>query len=196
MPLLWKGRVLQLKGNTHRWEYDYSDRRVRTYSRNQDPKFYFLHEYCCAPNDFIESLEPTKPDVAAALRFAQRNARYWLGLITFEEGDYPVALHHFDARTLKAAPDGPWTHGARYNLARTHEAIADSIGNLLEQDKSAQTIELPAVLVSLFDGRTAVTTDELSRVEADHLRVAKALYENDKSPQRRGNRLRGKWLAR
>ena len=67
---------------------------------------------------------------------------------------------------------------------------------MLEQEKSAQKFELPAVLVPLFDGKTAVTTDELADVKAEHIRAAKTLYDEDKSPQRHGNRLRAKWLAR
>jgi len=193
VPLLWKGRVLQLKGNTYRWEYDFNDRRVRTYSRFQDPKVYYLNEYCCPPNEFIAAIEPSKPEVATAFRFAQRNARYWLGLITYEEGDYPVALNHFEARTLKAAPEGPWKHGAHYNLARTHEEIARSLRQLREA-QSAGPIELPTVLAGLFDGKTTATADELTRKEAEHVRAAKSLYEEDDSPQRHGNRLRGKWL--
>ena len=195
VPLLWKGRVVQLKGNTHRWEYDFADKRVRTYTRFQDPKVYFLTEHCCPPSDVIKAIEQNKPTVAAALRFAQRNARYWLGLITFEEGDYPAALNHFEARTLKAAPDGPWTHGARYNLARTHEAIGQSLRRLRESSKGpTDPIEVPTVLLSLFDDKTSVKPDELARVEAQHIQKAKTLYEADDSPQQHGNRLRAKLI--
>jgi hypothetical protein len=195
VPLLWKGRVVQLKGDTHRWEYDYADKRVRTYTRFQDPKVYFLTEHCCPPNEVIKTIEETRPTVAAALRFAQRNARYWLGLITFEEGDYPAALNHFEARTLKAAPDGPWTHGARYNLARTREAIAQSLGDLRAANKDpAGPIEVPTLLLELFDQKTSVKPDGVARVEAEHRQKAKALYESDTSAQKHGNRLRGRVL--
>lgn len=73
---------------------------------------------------------------APLLRRASQDASYWLGLISFELGlvdsqrhDDETALRHcavaidyFRTRTLAASPDGPWTHGAHYNLARCYEA--------------------------------------------------------------------------
>jgi tetratricopeptide (TPR) repeat protein len=54
---------------------------------------------------------------------SKQHASYWLGLIHFDSGDYDVAIDYFQIRTLAANPDGPWTHGARYNLGRSYEAI-------------------------------------------------------------------------
>lgn len=56
------------------------------------------------------------------LRQARRNAAYWLGTIAQQRGDYDAAIDYFAERTLEAEPDGPWTHGATYNLARCYEA--------------------------------------------------------------------------
>jgi tetratricopeptide (TPR) repeat protein len=53
---------------------------------------------------------------------AKRYASYWLGLIAWEGKDYRSAIDYFARRTLAASPNGPWTPGARYNLARTYEA--------------------------------------------------------------------------
>jgi hypothetical protein len=77
-------------------------------------------------------------------RRAKQDASYWLGLLNFDlalialdqqdtdQNDpdsaaehYRTALDYLRTRTLKASPDGPWTHGAYYNLARTHEATGD-----------------------------------------------------------------------
>jgi len=68
----------------------------------------------------------------AARRQAKRSASYWLGLSVFEEclrtahlhaeADYTPAIQWFAERTLEASPDGPWTRGATYNLARAYEA--------------------------------------------------------------------------
>jgi hypothetical protein len=76
------------------------------------------------------------------------SASYWLGQIAYDSGDYEVAANYFQKRTLDAAPDGPWAQGARYNLARSHEAVGftqdnpemlDSARQLyLEDDKSPQ----------------------------------------------------------
>jgi hypothetical protein len=55
----------------------------------------------------------------------KQDASYWLGLIVYQRGNYPAAVEYFGPRTLEFMPDGPWTDGARYNLARTFEAIGD-----------------------------------------------------------------------
>jgi hypothetical protein len=68
------------------------------------------------------------------LTAAKRNASYWLGVVAFERAKYGPAIEHFRKRTLEATPSGPWTYGARYNLARTYEA----------QGKLAEAIELYA----------------------------------------------------
>jgi hypothetical protein len=46
-----------------------------------------------------------------------------------------VAIDYFQDRTLEDSPDGPWTYGARYNLARTYEAQAAELTD--EPDEAA-----------------------------------------------------------
>lgn len=60
-----------------------------------------------------------------AISDVKQDASYWLGLVTFEEGDYKAAIDHLQKRTLEAWPDGPWSSGARYNLARAYEATGN-----------------------------------------------------------------------
>ena len=50
-------------------------------------------------------------------------ASYWSGLMAYEQGNYPSAAYYLLNKTIDAYPDGPWTTGARYNLARTYEAL-------------------------------------------------------------------------
>lgn len=50
------------------------------------------------------------------------DASYWLGLIAFERGNWASATDYLQRRTLAAVPEGLWSPGARYNLARTYEA--------------------------------------------------------------------------
>jgi tetratricopeptide (TPR) repeat protein len=57
---------------------------------------------------------------------AKQHASYWLGLVQYEEGDFAAAASWFKERTLELYPDGNWTPGARYNLARTYEALGDT----------------------------------------------------------------------
>ena len=46
----------------------------------------------------------------------KHDASYWLGLIAFEQGNYPSAIDYFTKRTLDAVPDSPWTPAATYNV--------------------------------------------------------------------------------
>jgi tetratricopeptide (TPR) repeat protein len=63
----------------------------------------------------------------ALIRRAKQDASYWLGLAAFERELYDTALDYFNERTLAATPDGPWTHGAYYNLGRTYEALGQIV---------------------------------------------------------------------
>jgi hypothetical protein len=67
-------------------------------------------------------------------------ASYWLGLIHYETGRYDVADDWFKVRTLETGEKNPWIPGARYNLARTYEALGDlrSARETLLLDDSAQ----------------------------------------------------------
>ena len=80
---------------------------------------------------------------------AKQDASYFLGLIHFEKGNYDVASKWFTTRTLDAYPDGPWTDGARCNLARCNEAM----GNLEEARRLYQIDESPQRHGSLLRAR-------------------------------------------
>lgn len=53
-------------------------------------------------------------------------ASYWLGLIAAHQNNYKSAQDYLEVRTLKYAPQGPWVHGAVYNLGRVLEAAGDA----------------------------------------------------------------------
>jgi tetratricopeptide (TPR) repeat protein len=76
----------------------------------------------------------------AHLQAAKQSSSYWLGLVAFERGNYEAAIDYLLTRTLLAAPDGPWTAGARYNLARAYEALGqtDEAIRYYRADLSAQ----------------------------------------------------------
>jgi tetratricopeptide (TPR) repeat protein len=72
---------------------------------------------------------------------SKRTATYWLGLCHYDGDNYRSAISFFEQRTLEATPDGPWTFGARYNLARAYEAVGklEKAGEVLsEEDDSPQ----------------------------------------------------------
>lgn len=53
---------------------------------------------------------------------AKQYASYWLGLVSYERGNFDTAVDYFQKRTIEAWPKGLWTIGASYNLARADEA--------------------------------------------------------------------------
>jgi tetratricopeptide (TPR) repeat protein len=76
-----------------------------------------------------EQLQASSADpIEKVLRFQGKlDASYWLGLIAQDRGKYDAAVDYFTNRTRPPliSPDGPWTDGARYNLARAYEASGD-----------------------------------------------------------------------
>lgn len=57
---------------------------------------------------------------------SKQHASYWIGLVHQQQGNYQIAINWFKTRSLEKSPDGPWVDGARYNLARCHEALGDT----------------------------------------------------------------------
>ncbi len=56
-------------------------------------------------------------------RQAKYLASYWLALAHYDSDMVDVAVNWFQERTLRVAPDGPFTAGAHYNLARCYERL-------------------------------------------------------------------------
>jgi hypothetical protein len=114
VPALWKGRVLhlmgQLKGESGANHYYQLTRLPTAEIEKHSAK---LHEMTKVPQQHFMEI----------CRIAKEDASYWLGLASFDRGMYPAAVDYFSQRTLSASPDGPWTAGATYNLARSYEAL-------------------------------------------------------------------------
>jgi len=96
-------------------------------------KYFYLHtlpseeQLSAMKRDLREGNEIARgvrltPQLVDAFQMRRDDAAFWLGLISFEQGDYRTAAQYFGPMTLQAYPDGPWTNAARYNLARVHEA--------------------------------------------------------------------------
>ena len=83
----------------------------------------------CSPRNSVDAYQRLRDD-----------AVFWLGLISFEQGAYQTAAQYFGPMTLEAYPNGPWTNGARYNLARSYEALGrlPEAVKLYEADHSPQ----------------------------------------------------------
>jgi len=101
---LWKARVLHLMGN---FGGEHGANALYLASR--------------PANAEIASAE-LKPEEKEILERRKQAASYWLGLVAFERNKFDTAIQHFEKRTLEAWPNGRWTSGATYNLARALEA--------------------------------------------------------------------------
>ncbi len=125
--LLWRGRVQHLAGNFT------GDTGANYYYQLSRPPDAEIEQFASSHGSQLEQI--TDPQVKAQLaqaaqtalrllRTTKQDASYWLGLVAFERGNYTTAIDYFEKRTLEASPDGPWTSGARYNLGRAYEALA------------------------------------------------------------------------
>lgn len=129
--ILWQARVLHLLGS-----FD-GDKGASVLYQSARPSDADLKSY---RDKAPEKTRPKVENDVARMKEAKQSASYWLGLIAFERGNYPAAIDYFQTRTLEAAPEGPWTGGARYNLARSLEALGrtDEAIRYYKADLSAQ----------------------------------------------------------
>ncbi len=136
-PRLWKARVLHFQGTKDIPIEDRNDPLAQPDFGHKQATGLYQHSNIRPPNALLERIDPTKRAIYAT---AKGDASYWLGLLSYDLGKYKVAEDWFAKRTLAATPDGPWTPGANYNLARTYEALGDlpAAIELLEADESPQ----------------------------------------------------------
>ena len=130
MPALKRGRALHFKGQ---FEGDQGAKASYLSARPPDQHI----ENFKFPDDVVKKIPRNRvAQVEAAqilmMRAGKQNASFWIGLIFFEQQDYPNAIDFFAKRTLGTRIKSPWTAAARYNLARAYEA----------EGKSAKAIEL------------------------------------------------------
>ena len=136
-PRLWKARVLHFQGTKDIPIEDRDDPLAQPDLGHQQATALYQDPRIRPPNSLLNQIDATKRAIYVN---AKGDASYWLGLLSYDQGKYKVAEDWFAQRTLAAAPDGPWTYGAHYNLARTHEALGNltTAVELLEADDSPQ----------------------------------------------------------
>jgi tetratricopeptide (TPR) repeat protein len=121
---LYRGRVLHLKG---RFEGD--DGATSCYQAAR-PSNDDISEDFRADISAVQKMPPQVQANAAdeanlkaqMSALGKHDASYWLGLIAFEQENYPSAIDYFTKRTLDVAANGPWQVAATYNVARAYEA--------------------------------------------------------------------------
>jgi tetratricopeptide (TPR) repeat protein len=121
-PKLWQARVLHFQGNKDVRVEERNDPLADPRRGHQDALVLYQDRSVRPPKDVLAKLEPAKQIV---YRAAKAEASYWLGLLSYDRGKYEVAEAWLGERTLEHLPKGRWADGARYNLARAHEAQGD-----------------------------------------------------------------------
>ncbi|NOZ38650.1 MAG: hypothetical protein GXP24_00305 [Planctomycetes bacterium] len=136
-PRLWKARVLHFQGTKEVPVEERNDPLAQPDLGHQQATALYQNPRIRPPNALLEKVEPSKRVIYER---AKADASYWLGLLSYDLGKYKVAEDWFAKRTLAAKPEGPWTAGAIYNLARTLEALGklETAIQFLEADKSPQ----------------------------------------------------------
>ncbi len=136
-PTLWKARTRHFQG-----------RRQEAGAKNADPLADNLDDHQEAARLYMsKSVRPTDKEIGESESEGKRrvdsaaklNAAYWLGLMSFDDGKYSVAVNWLGRPELKSA-DSPWLSGANYNRARALEAQGkfDEARAILEHDTSPQ----------------------------------------------------------
>jgi tetratricopeptide (TPR) repeat protein len=129
-PELWLARVYHFQGNKDVRAEDRNDPLAEKRQGHQEAVK--LYPSVRPANAELAQRELDERTVRAAGKAA---AAYWLGLLSYDRGNFDVALNWLGERTLNQASEGRWAYGARYNLARTHEAL----GNVEEAAKLLQS---------------------------------------------------------
>jgi hypothetical protein len=185
-PLLWKGRILQFRGNDRRTTLDYADRPVKVYTAARDPRvFYTLR---CRPSDAdLKELEEHQSLFVEELRLCKELATVWMGAASFDYADYAVALDYLSARSTAKKPNTPLAAVARFTLAQTHERVAELLQRTVSD--AAPPADVWSMLASplAFAARSAA---------ASELESAATIYEGDQSASRYGSLLRARALRR
>ncbi len=134
---LWAGRLLQFAG---KWDGDSGSKHYFIIARPGDDQMEEIVKELAENYVETEHKPPPIAEYQRAVLRRKQDATYWLGLISFEEKAWSPAEDYFRKLTLDVWANGPWTNGARYNLARTYEAAgrtADAI-RAYEEDDSPQ----------------------------------------------------------
>ncbi|QDT75130.1 transglutaminase domain-containing protein [Lacipirellula limnantheis] len=136
-PLLWKGRVLHLQGNKGVRADERNDPLAEARDGHQEALILYQDPTVRPGNATLNKLDPAKRQVYSDSKAA---AGYWLGLLSYDRGNFDVALDWLDERTLDQNRSSQWADGARYNVARTQEALGDleaAIATLQSDPKGA-----------------------------------------------------------
>jgi len=134
-PELKVGRALQFKG-----QYE-GEPGAKTSFLNARAPDEFINNYRLPPEYAQRIPRERWAEVEAIqvlrLQAAKQAASHWLGLIFFEQQDYPSSIDFLAKRAL-ADEKTPWKSSSRYNLARAYEANGDNEQAIKQYEADAE----------------------------------------------------------
>jgi len=136
-PRLWKARVLHFQGNKDVPQEQRNDPLATPNLGHAQATRLYQDPHVRPPDALLRGIADAKREIYVR---AKSDASYWIGLLSYDLGKYKPAEDWLARRTLEATPEGFWSPGARYNLARTYEArneLSEAI-QLLRADDSPQ----------------------------------------------------------
>ncbi|WP_197528971.1 tetratricopeptide repeat protein [Aeoliella mucimassa] len=127
-PRLWKARLLHFRG--HEGEtIDTGRGNLKTeVNDHRSAGQLYIHSQVRPTDAAIAKVEAK--DARRVWGTAKENATYWLGLLSYDRGDYRVATDWLS----QASEVERWQTGANYSLARSYEALG-------ELDKAVELLE-------------------------------------------------------
>lgn len=135
-PALWKARLLHLRG-----VLDADEEKIR-----EDPLYDPINDHRAAlglyANPNVRPSETVLREItgskAAIYRQAKIAATYFLGLLSYDEGNLEAAKNWFENETFQADAAERYRSGVQFNLARVYERLEqpERAAELLEQDRS------------------------------------------------------------
>ena len=135
-PVLWKARTRHFQGRDQADEQDTSTSLEEPINDHGEAARLYTSKSVRPSDRDIEKVsdDRRRVDIAAKLY-----ATYWVGLLSYDNARYDVAAHWFSRPELQDSAS-PLSAGARYNLARSHEALGnvEEVIELLESDDSPQ----------------------------------------------------------
>lgn len=135
-PNLWKARLLTFRGHSGQ-AIDASRGNLQTIvDDHRDAGQRYTDDSVLPTDATIAALQ--SDDARRAWTAAKQNATYWLGLLSYDRGEYKVA----DDWLEMAEGVDDWREGAQYNRARALEAQGDLAGarELLESSIGPQAV--------------------------------------------------------
>jgi tetratricopeptide (TPR) repeat protein len=144
MTPLYRGRILHLKGQfaeahgavecyqianpTEREVAELRKKRVEEYEKMFASRIEDMprdQQEQAGQNVKTKAQQLVNQEIGSCVR-GKRDATYWLGLISFEQGNYSSAIDYFGKQVIEDSLRGPWTTGAQYNLGRSEEAAGQT----------------------------------------------------------------------